>query len=109
MESQLELIVKFSNELDEKVFPEILNKLQKIEFFVNATYSANRLYLTLSGDEELSKKVFEILKELKHFLREYKLGIRDFYVSSYEISFPCKFIGEVKIPIVKTVVCNGEI
>lgn len=109
MESKLELIVKFSNDLDERVFLEILNKLEKKDFFVKANYSANRLYITLSGNRELSKIVFEIVKELGIFLREYKLGVRDFYVSSCEINFPCKFVGKVKIPVTKAVVCNGEV
>ena len=108
MRSELELIVKFSKELDEKIFPVILNILKKNNFFVRANYSSNRLYVTLSGDRNLSETVFEIIKELSEFLREYRFGVRDFYVPSYEIRFPCEFIGKVKIPLAKVVICNGK-
>ncbi len=109
MDAQLELIIKLSNELDERIFLETLNKLKKINFFIKGDFSANRLYITLSGDRELSKIVFKIIEELEDFLRRYNLGVRDFYVPSYEISFPCGFVGKVKIPVAKAVVCNGEI
>ncbi len=33
MDAQLELIIKLSNELDERIFLETLNKLKKINFF----------------------------------------------------------------------------
>jgi len=108
MECELELTIILSNDIYEKVFLEILSKLKKSEYFVSSTYSANRLYITFSGNRELSKFILGVINELKGFLREYKLGIRDFYVPSYEISFPCEFFGKVEIPITKTVICNGK-
>ncbi|RLJ00885.1 MAG: hypothetical protein DRP06_00915 [Candidatus Aenigmatarchaeota archaeon] len=108
MESQLELLIKFSRDLDEKLFSEIRTKLKKEEYFISAIHSANRMYISLFGDKELSKYVLILIKKLSEQLKEHKLGIRDYYLTSCEITFACEYTGKVKIPVAKTVVCNGE-
>lgn len=108
MESQLEVLIKFSRDLEEKLFLEIKAKLKKEEYFVSAIYSANRMYISLFGDKDLSRYVLTLIKKLSGYLKEYKLGIRDYYLTSCEITFPCRYIGEVKVPVAKAVVCNGE-
>ncbi len=108
MESQLELLIKFSRDLDEKLFLEIQTKLKKEEYFVSAIHSANRMYISLFGDKDLSKYVLILIKKLSEQLKEHKLGIRDYYLTSCEIVFPCEFTGKVKIPVARAVVCNGE-
>jgi len=66
------------------------------------------MYISLFGDKDLSRYVLTLIKKLSGYLKEYKLGIRDYYLTSCEITFPCEYIGEVKIPVAKAVVCNGE-
>ncbi len=108
MESQLELLIKFSRDLDEKLFSEIRTKLKKEEYFVSSIHSANRMYINLFGDKDLSKYVLILIKKLSGYLKEHKLGIRDYYLTSCEITFACEYTGNVKIPVAKAVVCNGE-
>ncbi|MCK4730687.1 MAG: hypothetical protein KAT28_05200 [Candidatus Aenigmarchaeota archaeon] len=108
MESQLELLIKFSRDLDEKLFLEIRTKLKKKEYFVSAIHSANRMYISLFGDKDLSKYVLILIKKLSGYLKEHKLGIRDYYLTSCEITFACDYTGKVKIPVAKAVVCNGK-
>lgn len=108
MESNLELLVVFSRDLDEEIFQEILTYAKKQPFFISAIYSANRVYFSFSGDKELSEELLDFIGSLGLFLREYRLGIRDFYLPSYEISFPCEYTGKMKIPLVDSVIFNGE-
>ena len=108
MESQLELLIKFSRDLDEDLFSEIREKLKREKYFVSAIHSANRMYISLFGDKDLSKYVLTLIKKLSGYLKEHKLGIRDYYLTSCEITFACEYTGKVKIPVAKAVVCNGE-
>lgn len=105
MES-LELVVILSHEIGEKEFQFILKKIKNN--ILSATYSANRIYIELGG-EKLSDLVLKLIENLGIYLRDFKIGIRDFYILRYEIETSCNLVGKLNLPIVKTIVGNGKI
>lgn len=108
MESKLELVLILSQEINEKIFGNIKEKIKSLENVISVDYKANRIYINLEGKKDFSNLIFEIFENMKKWLREYKIGARDFFVLSYEITIPANFVGKMSIPIAKSVVGNGK-
>jgi hypothetical protein len=108
MDSKVELVVILSHELNEKIFRIAYGKLKKTKVFVSADFNTNRIYMNLQGKGNISKIIPEIIENLKVYFKDYKIGVRDYYVLNYEFEIPCNFVGTLKLPIVKTIVENGK-
>lgn len=108
MESKLELVVTLSNELDEKIFRRMVSKIRD-KNLLSIDFSANRIYINLEGKRDFSDLIFEMVEKMKIYLRDYKIGVRDFYVLNYEITIPANFVGKLDLPIARTIVGNGKI
>jgi hypothetical protein len=108
MVSKIEMVLILSHEIDEKIFNGAREKLKKIKFFVSAYSNSNRLYINLEGAGDISKVIPEVIELLSIYFKDYKIGIRDYYILNYELEIPCNFLGTLKLPIVQSIVGNGK-
>ncbi len=108
MESKLELVIILSHELNEKRFGDIKEKIKNLDDVVSVDYSANRVYINIQGNKDFSNFIFDIREKMKQWLKEYKIGVRDFFILNYEITISANFVGKMNVPVAKSVVGNGK-
>ncbi len=108
MESKLELVIILSHELNEKKFGDIKEKIKSLDDVVSVDYSANRVYINIQGNKDFSNFIFDIREKMKQWLKEYKIGVRDFFILNYEITISANFVGKMNVPVAKSVVGNGK-
>ncbi|MGC9310333.1 MAG: hypothetical protein ACP5E4_01265, partial [Candidatus Aenigmatarchaeota archaeon] len=108
--AQLELTVAFSEELGEVIGSRLVARIKKCAggLFQRGTYSSNRLFLSFEGKDEMSPFINALIKKLSETAREYKLGVRDFYLPYYELVFDCDHVGKLEVPFTETAICNGK-
>lgn len=105
-----ELRIAFSEELGVQASSRILEKIKKHSGpnYQSGVYTAGRFFLVLQGDEELSCLILSLVKNISEWIRDYRIGLRDYYIPNYEISFECDHVGKLDIPHTETVICNGK-
>lgn len=109
-EVQAELTIVFSEDLGTQTSSRFIEriKLYSRERFQRAVFNTNRLFVTLAAKEEISLFIASLVKNLSELAREYRIGIRDYYLPYYEIAFDSDYIGKVKIPFTEAIICNGK-
>jgi len=109
-EVQAELTLVFSENLDTQVSSRFIEKIKGWSEgrFQRAVYNTNRLFVTLQATDEISGFIASLIKKVSELAKEYRIGIRDYYLPYYEISFDCDHLGKLKIPFTETIICNGK-
>jgi len=110
VEAELELTIAFSDELGQIISSRFIEKIKAYSggLFQRGIANSNRLFLTFAGTEEMTPFVLSLIKKASEMGKEYKIGVRDYYLPSYEISFDSDHIGKIKIPFTEAVICNGK-
>ncbi|MBN2094854.1 MAG: hypothetical protein JW727_02300 [Candidatus Aenigmarchaeota archaeon] len=110
LSSQAELTVALSEELGQVASKRFLEKIKRYskERYTRGICNTNRLFLSLEGTEELTRFMLSLVKRISEWGKEYRIGVRDYYVPYYEISFGLEHVGKLKIPFTETVICNGK-
>jgi hypothetical protein len=110
VEAELELTIAFSDELGQVISSRFIEKIKAYSggLFQRGIANSNRLFLTFAGTEEMTPFVLSLIKKASEMGKEYKIGVRDYYLPSYEISFDSDHIGKIKIPFAEAVICNGK-
>jgi len=109
MESKVELVIILSHELNEKLYGYLKNKMRNLSNVISVSYNANRVYVNIEGEKNFTNFIFDLLDKMRYWLKEYKIGVRDYFVLNYEIEIPANFVGKMNIPVVKSVIGNGKI
>jgi len=110
IDAQLELTLVFSEDLGTELYTKIVGLIKSYsgEKFQRGVFSTNRMFLNFASNEEMSPFVASLVKRLSLACQEYRIGIRDYYVPYYELSFDCDHVGKLKIPYTEAVICNGK-
>jgi hypothetical protein len=108
--AQAELTIVFSEDLGTQSSSRFIEKIKAYSKtrFQRAVFNTNRLFLNFEGDEELTGFLISLIKMVSEAGKECKIGVRDYYVPYYELSFDCDYVGKLKIPFTQAVICNGK-
>jgi hypothetical protein len=110
VEALVELTLVFSEDLGQQDSSRFIDKIKSYsgDKFQRAVCNTNRLFISFEGHEELTPFILSLVKRVSEMGREEKIGVRDYYLPSYELSFDCEHIGKLEVPFTKGVICNGK-